>query len=62
LAQVYAWNGQPEEAFAELANIVRLPQGPSAGELRFNPAWDEIRADPRFKALLLEATRPPVFD
>lgn len=62
LAQVYAWNGQPEEAFAELAKIVRLPQGPSAGELRFNPAWDEIRADPRFKALLLEATRPPVFD
>jgi serine/threonine protein kinase/predicted Zn-dependent protease len=62
LAQVYTWNGQPDEAFAELAKIVRLPQGPSYGELRFNPAWDEIRDDPRFETLLNEATRPPAFD
>lgn len=62
LAQVYAWNGQPDAAFTELAKIVRLPQGPSYGELRFNPAWDEIRTDPRFETLLDAAARPPVFD
>jgi serine/threonine protein kinase/tetratricopeptide (TPR) repeat protein len=62
LAQVYAWTGQVDEALAELANIVKVPQGPSYGELRFNPAWDEIHADPRFETLLTDATRPPLLD
>lgn len=62
LAQVYAWTGHIDEAFGELANIAKLPQGPSYGELRFNPAWDQIRTDPRFEALLTDATRPPLFN
>lgn len=62
LAQVYAWTGRIDDACAELANIVKLPQGPSYGELRFNPAWDEIRTNPQFEALLIEANRVPVVD
>jgi hypothetical protein len=62
LAQVYVWTGHIDDACAELARIVKLPQGPSYGELRFNPAWDEIRNDPRFETLLIEANRPPVVD
>ena len=62
LAQVYAWTGHIDEACRELAHIVKLPQGPSYGELRFNPAWDEIRNDPRFQTLLIESTRRPLLD
>ena len=62
LAQVYAWTGHIDEACAELGNLVKLPQGPSYGELRFNPAWDEIREHPQFEALLTEAARPPLLD
>ncbi len=62
LAQVYVWTGHIDDACVELARIVKLPQGPSYGELRFNPAWDEIRNDPRFETLLIEANRPPVVD
>jgi tetratricopeptide (TPR) repeat protein len=60
LAEVYAWNNQVNEACLELANIIKVPQGPSYGELRFNPAWDGIRTDPRFAALLNEASSPPI--
>ena len=43
LAKVYVWSGEHDAALGQLAAIVKLPQGPSYGELRFDPAWDEIR-------------------
>jgi len=39
LGQVYAWTGEHDLALTELEKAARLPQGPSYGELRFNPAW-----------------------
>ncbi|MEY2536607.1 MAG: eukaryotic-like serine/threonine-protein kinase [Verrucomicrobiota bacterium] len=61
-AQVNAWIGQHDAALAELAEIVRMPQGPHAGELRFDPAWDDIRGYPQFQTILSQADLPPLFD
>jgi TolB-like protein/thioredoxin-like negative regulator of GroEL len=62
LALVYAWTGERDAALTQLAKVVRMPQGPNYGELRFNPAWDEVRTDPRFETLLSQAALPPVYD
>jgi len=62
LALVYAWTGEHDAALTQLEKIVRLPQGPDYGELRFNPMWDEIRNDPRFDRLLSQAALPPVYE
>lgn len=62
LAQVYAWNGESDAALSELEKVVRLPQGPNYGELRFNPAWDVIRGDPRFDKIMDAAATAPVME
>ncbi len=62
LAVVYAWMGEYDAALAQLEKIVRLPNGPDYGELRFDPWWDEIRNDPRFDRLLSQAALPPVYE
>jgi tetratricopeptide (TPR) repeat protein len=58
LAQVLAWSGDHEGAFDVLSKIVRLPFGPSYGDLKLSPMWDELRSDPRFDQLLAEAKLP----
>ena len=58
LAQVYACTGEHDAALKELAEVVKLPRGPSAGELRLDPAWNDIRADPRFEAIVQESSQP----
>ena len=42
------WLGEPDRALEELAKIAKTGIGVTYGDLRFNPAWDSIRDDPRF--------------
>jgi TolB-like protein len=58
LAIVYAWAGERDAALQLLASLVKLPAGPSAGDLKLNPVWDDLRSDPRFNALVAEAAQP----
>jgi hypothetical protein len=37
---------------------VKIPAGPSYGELKFAPAWDPLRGDPRFAQILVEIAKP----
>jgi len=62
LAKVYVWSGEYDAALGQLEAIVKLPQGPSYGELRFDPAWDEIRTKPRFEKIMSQATEVPVIE
>jgi TolB-like protein/class 3 adenylate cyclase len=55
LALVYAWTGEREQALQQLERIAKIPTGPSYGELRFDPAWDDLRGDPRFAQIVAEA-------
>lgn len=52
LAAIYAQVGEKEKAFAQLSALRGLPMGPTAGTLRVEPEWDNIRGDPRFEKLL----------
>ena len=61
LALVYAWGGEHEAAMEQLASVVRLPCGPTFGELKLNPRWDDLRADPRFDQIIAEAEKPISF-
>ena len=60
LAQVQIMNGNRDDALDQLSKVVNLPNGPSYGELRFNPAWDPVRNLPRFQEILAQASHPPV--
>ena len=54
LAVVYAWCGQVDKAFNELAVLAKTPNGIYYGELKQEPFWDPLRSDPRFGKLLAE--------
>jgi tetratricopeptide (TPR) repeat protein len=62
LAMVYAWIGERDAAMAELKKVVKLPRGPTWGELRFSPLWNDVRTDTRFDSLLTQAALPPVYN
>jgi tetratricopeptide (TPR) repeat protein len=62
LAMVYAWIGERDAAMAELEKVVKLPRGPTWGELRFSPLWNDVRTDTRFDSLLTQAALPPVYN
>jgi serine/threonine protein kinase/cytochrome c-type biogenesis protein CcmH/NrfG len=55
LALVYAWTGERDPALEELEKVATIPNGPSYGELRFNPCWDDLRGDPRFDTIVAAA-------
>jgi len=57
-AVVYAWCGDRETALGQLEAIVHLPQSLDPGDLKLNPQWDELRQEPRFQKLILEASKP----
>ena len=59
LAEVYAQLGEEDAALEQLANAVRLPGGPDYGRLKFEPAWDGIRANPKFQQIMARAMQPP---
>jgi TolB-like protein/Tfp pilus assembly protein PilF len=67
LAVVYMWAGQRDAALDQLAETANLPElvgaassagGTSAGELKLNPLWEELRNDPRFDKIVAEAAKP----
>ena len=55
LALVYAWAGERDHALEQLEKVATLPNGPSYGELRFDPRWDDLRGDPRFDKIVAAA-------
>jgi TolB-like protein/Flp pilus assembly protein TadD len=52
LAQIYAWVGETGQALQLLEHSLSNPEGISAYALKLDPAWDPIRKDPRFQALI----------
>ena len=54
LALVETWTGETDAALGHLAELARLPYGPSYGNLRLNRDWDALRGDARFEALCRE--------
>ncbi|MGB8340579.1 MAG: protein kinase [Chthoniobacterales bacterium] len=61
-AQTLAWLGDKDAALKQLTSVVKLPGGPSFGELKLDPSWDELRGDPRFDELIAEAAQPVSLD
>jgi tetratricopeptide (TPR) repeat protein len=55
LALVYAWTGERDRALEQLEIVATIPAGPSYGDLRFNPYWDDLRGDPRFDKIVAAA-------
>lgn len=55
-AQLYVRVGQPDQAIAVIGRVLSIPYGAplSSALLQLDPAWDPLRDDPRFKALLLK--------
>jgi len=52
LAVIYAQVGEHDRAIEQLAKLVTLPNGPTAGTLRVEPEWNPLRGDPRFEKLV----------
>jgi tetratricopeptide (TPR) repeat protein len=55
LALVYAWTGERDRALEQLEIVATIPNGPTYGDLRFNPYWDDLRGDPRFEKIVAAA-------
>jgi tetratricopeptide (TPR) repeat protein len=58
LAMTYAWVGDVNSAIERLEFLAKTPGGPDYGELKYSPAWDPVRKDPRF-AQILASLEPP---
>jgi TolB-like protein len=54
LAMIYAWVGDIDAAIERLTFLAKTPGGPAYGQLKYDPAWDAVRKDPRFAAILAE--------
>jgi TolB-like protein/Flp pilus assembly protein TadD len=52
LAEIYAWTGESAEAFRLLDHLLVIPSGLTIPMLKLDPAWDPLRKDPRFQALI----------
>jgi TolB-like protein/Flp pilus assembly protein TadD/class 3 adenylate cyclase len=60
LALIYAWVGDKDRAFEQLAISTKYPIGVSYGELKLDPTWDPLRGDPRFDKIVASiAPRKP---
>jgi TolB-like protein/thioredoxin-like negative regulator of GroEL len=55
LALVYAWTGERDRALEQLEIVTKIPAGPTYGDLRFNPCWDDLRGDKRFDKIVAAA-------
>jgi TolB-like protein/Flp pilus assembly protein TadD len=52
LAQIYTLTGEFDEAFRLIDHLLRVPSGLTIPSLKLDPAWDPLRKDPRFQALI----------
>jgi serine/threonine-protein kinase len=52
LAEIYAWVGEYDEALHLLDHLLNVPSGLTVWGLKLDPAWDPLRKDPRFQALI----------
>jgi TolB-like protein/class 3 adenylate cyclase/Tfp pilus assembly protein PilF len=52
LALIYAWAGEKDLAYEQLALAARTPGYLSYGELRLHPRFDALRGDPRFDKIV----------
>ena len=52
LAMIYAWTGEKDLAFEQLAIAAKIPSGVTYGELKLYPQWDSLRGDPRFDKIV----------
>lgn len=52
LAMIYAWVGDIDAAIERLAFLAKTPGGPHYGQLKYDPAWDAVRGDPRFTQIV----------
>jgi TolB-like protein/Flp pilus assembly protein TadD len=52
LAQIYAWTGEFDEAFRLLDHLFAVPSNLTVPMLKLDPAWDPLRQDPRYQALI----------
>jgi TolB-like protein/Tfp pilus assembly protein PilF len=52
LAEIYASTGESDEAFRLLDHLLQVPNGLTIPTLKLDPAWDPLRKDPRFQALI----------
>jgi tetratricopeptide (TPR) repeat protein len=53
LARIYAWVGEPDEAFELIETLLTTPgPGLSVAELRLGRRWDPLRDQPRFAEIL----------
>jgi TolB-like protein/Flp pilus assembly protein TadD len=52
LAQIYAWTGEFDEAFRLLDHLFAVPNDLTIPMFKLDPAWDPLRKDPRYQALI----------
>jgi TolB-like protein/Flp pilus assembly protein TadD len=52
LAEIYALTGESDEAFRLIDHLLQAPNGLTVHTLKLDPAWDPLRKDPRFQALI----------
>ena len=52
LAEICAWTGEFDEAFRLLDHLLAVPSNITVPMLKLDPAWDPLRQDPRFQALI----------
>ena len=52
LAEIYASTGESDEAFRLLDHLLQVPNGLTVSTLKLDPAWDPLRKDPLFQALI----------
>jgi TolB-like protein/Flp pilus assembly protein TadD len=52
LAEIYALTGEADEALRLIDHLLSVPNGLTVSVLKLDPAWDPLRKDMRFQALI----------
>jgi len=52
LAEIYALTGETDEALRLIDHLLNVPNGLTVPALKLDPAWDPLRKDPRYQALI----------